>query len=88
MLANDRRADQPAHSRSLISAFVIRLFDSIKTKLAISEIPMIYLVYMYVADETALSLALSETPKAGFVPSRPIRNLTWRDRHLIFMVRH
>ena len=62
MLANDRRADQPAHPRSLISAFVIRLLESIITKLAIREIPMIYLVYMYVADETALSLALSETP--------------------------
>ena len=88
MFANNRHADQPAHPRSLISAFVIRVLESIISKLAISEIPTIYLVYMYEAYETALSLTLSETQKAGFVTSRPIRNLTWRDRHLVFMVRH
>ena len=35
---NNTGADQPAHSRSLISAFVIRVLESTITKLATSEI--------------------------------------------------
>ena len=35
---NNTRADQPAHSRSLISAFVIRFLESIIGKLAAGEI--------------------------------------------------
>ena len=37
-VANNKRADQPAYPRSLISAFVIRLLESIISKLATSEI--------------------------------------------------
>ena len=37
-LANNTGADQPAHPRSLISAFVIRFLKSIICKLAIGEI--------------------------------------------------
>ena len=36
--ANNTGADQPAHTRSLISAFVIRFLESIICKLAINEI--------------------------------------------------
>ena len=36
--ANKKGADQPAHPRSLISAFVIRFLKSIISKLATSEI--------------------------------------------------
>ena len=36
--ANDTGADQPAHPRSLISAFVIRFLESIICKLATDEI--------------------------------------------------
>ena len=36
--ANNKGADQPAHPRSLISAFVIRLLESIISRLAINEI--------------------------------------------------
>ena len=36
--ANDTGADQPAHPRSLISAFVIRYLESIISTLATSEI--------------------------------------------------
>ena len=59
---NNKGADWPAHPCSLVSAFVIRIWESIISKLAI----------VYVVDETGLSLALSETPKTGFVASRPI----------------
>ena len=38
--ANNTGADQPAHPRSLISAFVIRFLDSIICKLATGEIPI------------------------------------------------
>ena len=37
-LANNKGADQPAHPRSLISAFVIPLFESNISRLATSEI--------------------------------------------------
>ena len=36
--ANNTGADQPAHSRSLISAYVIRVLESTISKLATSEI--------------------------------------------------
>ena len=37
-VANNTGADQPAHTRSLISAFVIRVLESIICKLATGEI--------------------------------------------------
>ena len=37
-IANNKGVDQPAHPRSLISAFVIRLLESIISRLAASEI--------------------------------------------------
>ena len=51
-LVNNKGTDQPAHPHSLISAFVLRSFESIISKLS-------------VAKETGLSLALSKTPKTG-----------------------
>ena len=38
--ANNTGADQPAHPRSLISAFVIRYLESIVVKLAPYKIPL------------------------------------------------
>ena len=67
-LANNTGADQPAHLRSLISAFVIRLSESIICKLATGEISIFKLVS--VAEETGLKLALSEIPKTCFVATR------------------
>ena len=67
--ANNKGADQPAHTRSLISAFVIRFLESTIYDLATSEISIFQLVS--IADETGLSLALLETPKTGFLATRP-----------------
>ena len=58
--ANSKGADQPAHPRRLISVFGIRFVESIISILATSEISIFELVS--VAEETGLSLALSETP--------------------------
>ena len=82
--ANNKGADQPALRRRQISAFVIRFLENIISKLSTSEISMFYLVS--VAEETALSLALLETPKSGFVVLRPICYLysitkLWRTNH-------
>ena len=68
-VANNTGADQPAHPHSLISAFVIRFLESIISRLATGEIPTFQLVF--VAEENDLKLALSETPKTGFVVMRP-----------------
>ena len=68
--ANNKGADQPAHPRSLISAFLIRFLESTISKLATSEISIFLLVP--VAEQAGLNLNLSETPKTGFVETRPI----------------
>ena len=61
--ANNTGADQPAHPRGLISLSVIRLLESIISKLSSSEISIFQLIS--VVEETDLSLALSETPTTG-----------------------
>ena len=66
--ANNPGADQPARPRSLISDCVIRLFESIISRLATSEVSIFWLVS--VAEETGLKLALSDTPKTGFPATR------------------
>ena len=63
-VVDKKGADQPVHTRSLISTFVICLLESIISSLASSEISTFWLVS--VAEETGLSLALSETPKTFF----------------------
>ena len=62
--ANNNGAHKPAHSHTLISAFVIRFLESIISKLATSKITT-------VATESGLSLSLSKTSKTGFVATRP-----------------
>ena len=66
--ANSKGADQPAHSRSLISAFVIHILKRIISSLVTSD--FFKFLARFVAEETGLSLDLSETPKTGFVASR------------------
>ena len=56
--------------RSLISAFVICLLESILYKLATSEISIFQVVS--VAEQAGLGMTISETPKTGFLASRPI----------------
>ena len=68
--ANNKGADQPAHPRSLISAFVVRCLDSIIPLVSISEISSLYLAS--VAAQAGLSLTWSQTPSTGFLVTRPI----------------
>ena len=56
--------------RRLINAFVIGLPKSSIAKLASSDFSIFRLVSE--AEENCLSLTLTETPKTGFVASRPI----------------
>ena len=70
---NNTGEDQPAHPRSLISAFVICFLQRIISQHAASEISIFYLVS--VAEQTGLCLALSDTPKTGYVATRPICTL-------------
>ena len=69
-VANNTFADQPAHPRSLIRAFVIDFLESITSRLATSEISIFQLVS--VAEQAGLNLTLSEAPKTGLVAARPI----------------
>ena len=68
--ANNKGADQPAHPRSLISAFVIHCLDSIISLVSISEVSSLYLAS--VAVQAGLSLTWSKTPKTGFLVTRLI----------------
>ena len=58
--ANNKGADQPAHSRSLISTFVVRCLDSIIPLVSISENSRLQTVC--VAEQAGLSLPWSENP--------------------------
>ena len=62
--ANNKGADQPAHPRSLISAFVVRCLDSMKSLDSIAEISRLKLAF--VAAQAGLCLAWSETPEDSF----------------------
>ena len=62
--ANNKGADQPAHPRRLISAFVVRCLDSIMS--LISETKISSLVLASVAEQASLSLTWSETPEDTF----------------------
>ena len=55
--------------RRLISAFVIHLLESIIYRLAAGEISTFYLVSA--AEQPGLNLDLSETPKTGYLATRP-----------------
>ena len=62
--ANNKGADQSAHPRSLISAFVVRCLDSIICLDSIAEISRLLLDS--VAAQAGLRLAWSETPEDTF----------------------
>ena len=62
--ANNKGADQPAHSRSLISAFVVRCLDSVMFLVSVIKISSIMLAF--VAEQASMSLIWSETPEDTF----------------------
>ena len=62
--ANNKGADQPAHPRSLISAFVIRCLDSVMSLVSVTKISSLMLAS--VAEQASLSLTWSETPEYTF----------------------
>ena len=66
--ANNKGADQPAHPRSLSSAFVVRCLDNIIPIVSISKISSLGLASM--AAQVSLSLPWSQTPKTGFFVTR------------------
>ena len=61
--ANNKDTDQPAHPRSLISAFVIRCLDSVMSLVSVTKISSLMLAS--VAEQAGLSL-WSETPEDTF----------------------
>ena len=62
--ANNKGADQPAHPRSLISAFIVRCLDSVMS--LVSVIYISNLMLASVAEQAGLSLTWSETPEDTF----------------------
>ena len=62
--ANNKEADQPAHPRSQISAFVVRCLDSVMSLVSVTKISSLLLTS--VAEQASLSLTCSETPEDTF----------------------
>ena len=62
--ANNKGADQPAHPRNLISAFVVRCLDSVMYVVSVTKISSLMLAS--VAEQANLSLTWSETPEDTF----------------------
>ena len=62
--ANNKSADQPAHPRSLISAFIVRCLDNIISLDSIAEISRLFVAS--VAAQAGLCLVWSETPEETF----------------------
>ena len=62
--ANNIGADQPAHPRSLISAFVVHCLDSVMSLVPVIEISS--LMVASAAEQAGLNLTLSETPEDTF----------------------
>ena len=61
---NNKGADQPAHPRSLVSAFFVRCLDSIISLDSTIEISSLMLAS--VVEQASLSLTWSETPEDTF----------------------
>ena len=66
--ANNKGADQTAHLRNLISAFVVRCLDSIISLVSISEISSLHVAS--VVAQAGLSLPWSQTPKTCCLVTR------------------
>ena len=68
--ANNKGADQPAHPRSLIDAFVVRCLDSVMSLVSVTKVPSPLLASVAsvasVAEQSSLSLTWSETPEDTF----------------------
>ena len=62
--ANNKGADQPAHPRSLISAFVVRCLDSVMSLVSVTKISSIMLPS--VGEQASMCLTWSETPEDTF----------------------
>ena len=62
--ANNKGADQPAHPRSLTSAFVVRCLDSVMSLVSVTKISSLMLAS--VAEQASLTLTWSETPEDTF----------------------
>ena len=62
--ANNKGADQPAHPRSLISAFVVRCLDSVMSLVSVTKIASLMLAS--VAKQASLCLTWLETPEDTF----------------------
>ena len=62
--ANNKGSDQPAHPRSLISAFVVRCLDSVMSLVSVTKISSLMLAS--VVAQAGLCLAWSETPEDTF----------------------
>ena len=84
LYANDKGADQPAHPRSLISAFVVCCLDSIISLLAKSKISRLGLAS--VAGQASLCLTWSQMPRTGIFMTGLKSFKSFKLLHAVFLV--
>ena len=70
---NNKGTGQPAHSHSLISAYVFHILESIISKLATSQISMFSLVF--VIEQTGLGITWLETLETA--------RFSWDKAHIV-----
>ena len=77
---NDKGADQPAHPRSLISAFVVHCLDSIIS--LVSNFMCSFKILASLWSWAGLSLTWLQTPKTGFPMYIKLRwAASWQNQH-------
>ena len=76
--ANNKGADQPAHPRSLISAFVFRCLDSVMSLVSVTKISSLMLAS--VAEQASLSLTGRNLLKIRFLMTRLIYKSVWKKK--------
>ena len=72
----NKGTDQPAHPRSLISAFVVRCLDSVMSLVSVTKISSLMLAS--VAEQASLSLTWSKTPEDEAQEIYSISCCTWK----------
>ena len=73
LYANNKGADQPAHVRSLVSAFVCHSIETMMTPLKTQTFNL-----LSVAGQASFNLTWLETPEKGFLTPRTMRAIGGR----------
>ena len=84
LYANNKVTDQPAHPRSLISAFYVHFLENILATIHTCKTSRFYLVS--VAEQVSSSLTWAQTSKTVFLASGPKCSQYQTENEVIFIM--